>query len=84
MVEVGAFLAFDGVLNPSWLLVIVWDFNEDSHGSFRVACKRIGLLGSLRTATGRLAVILGYASARYIYQPADRPGIVLQYVGKAL
>jgi hypothetical protein len=38
----GAFLAFNGVLSASWQLFIVWDFNEDFHGGFQAACKRIG------------------------------------------
>ena len=61
-------MSLNGVLSASRLLFIVWKFNEDFHGGFQVACKRIGVLESLRTAVGMLAVISGYAGMEYIYR----------------
>jgi len=66
-VSVGAFLAFNGLLGASRLLFIVGDSNGDFHGGFQVACKRIGVLESLRTAAGMPAVILSYAGVGYVY-----------------
>jgi len=63
-----AFLALNGMLSASRLLFIIWNFNEDFHGGFQVACKRIGVLESLRTAAGMLAVILGYGGMEYVYR----------------
>ena len=34
------------------LLFIIWNFNEDFHGGFQVATRRIGVLESLRTMAG--------------------------------
>jgi len=65
---VSSFLALNGVLSASRLLFIIWNFNEDFHGGFQVACKRIGILESLRTASGMLAVILSYGGMEYLYR----------------
>ena len=51
-IMVSAFLAHNGGLGTSRLLFISWDFIGDFHKGFQVACKLVGLLKSLRTATG--------------------------------
>eukprot|EP00449_Zooxanthella_nutricula_P002788 CAMPEP_0198512060 /NCGR_PEP_ID=MMETSP1462-20131121/15198_1 /TAXON_ID=1333877 /ORGANISM="Brandtodinium nutriculum, Strain RCC3387" /LENGTH=494 /DNA_ID=CAMNT_0044241455 /DNA_START=10 /DNA_END=1490 /DNA_ORIENTATION=- len=63
-----SFLAMSGVLSASRLLFIIWNFNEDFHGGFQVACKRIGILESLRTAAGMLSVIVSLGGMAYVYQ----------------
>jgi len=50
------------------LLFIIWNFNEDFHGGFQVACKRIGVLESLRSMAVMLAVILSHYELEYLYQ----------------
>ena len=59
--SVGAFWAFNGVLCASCRLIIMWDSNQDYHGGFQVACKRIEFLEILRTAAGTLADSLSCA-----------------------
>mmetsp|Transcript_159747 Transcript_159747/g.512567 ORF Transcript_159747/g.512567 Transcript_159747/m.512567 type:complete len:3105 (+) Transcript_159747:145-9459(+) len=63
-----AFLSLNGVLCASRLLFIIWNFNEDFHGGFQVACKRIGVLESLRTAVGMLSVIMNYAGIEFLHR----------------
>jgi len=61
-----AYLALCGVQSTSRLLFIIWNFNEDFHGGFQVACKRIGLLESLRLGVNWLAVTSSYAHLDWI------------------
>uniref|UniRef100_A0A7S2NN61 Uncharacterized protein n=1 Tax=Zooxanthella nutricula TaxID=1333877 RepID=A0A7S2NN61_9DINO len=63
-----AYWASCGVQSTSRLLFIIWNFNEDFHGGFQVACKRIGILESLRTAAGMLSVIVSLGGMAYVYQ----------------
>eukprot|EP00930_Biecheleria_cincta_P039601 TRINITY_DN27203_c0_g1_i1.p1 TRINITY_DN27203_c0_g1~~TRINITY_DN27203_c0_g1_i1.p1 ORF type:complete len:3112 (-),score=539.42 TRINITY_DN27203_c0_g1_i1:137-9322(-) len=60
------YLGLCGVQSTSRLLFIVWNFNEDFSGGFQVAAKRIGVLESLRSGVGWLAVTLSYAGVDYI------------------
>jgi len=62
-----AFLSLNGVLCASRLLFIIWNFNEDFHGGFQVACKRIGVLESLRSVAVMVAVILSHCGLEYLY-----------------
>jgi len=60
------YLGLCGVQSTSRLLFIIWNFNEDFHGGFQVACKRIGLLESLRVCVSWISVFLGYADMDYV------------------
>eukprot|EP00442_Polarella_glacialis_P024641 CAMPEP_0115122638 /NCGR_PEP_ID=MMETSP0227-20121206/46955_1 /TAXON_ID=89957 /ORGANISM="Polarella glacialis, Strain CCMP 1383" /LENGTH=3177 /DNA_ID=CAMNT_0002524635 /DNA_START=126 /DNA_END=9659 /DNA_ORIENTATION=+ len=60
------YLGLCGVQSTSRLLFIVWNFNEDFHGGFQVAARRIGVLESLRSGVAWLAVTLSYAGLDYI------------------
>jgi len=54
------YLGLCGMQSTSRLLFIIWNFNEDFHGGFQVAARRIGLLESLRAGVGWLAVTMSY------------------------
>jgi len=54
------YLFLCGMQSTSRMLFIIWNFNEDFHGGFQVAARRIGVLESLRTAVGWFAVTLSY------------------------
>jgi len=60
------YIGLCGVQSTSRLLFIVWNFNEDFSGGFQVAAKRIGVLESLRSGVGWIAVTLSYAGVDYI------------------
>jgi len=60
------YLGLTGVQSTSRLLFIVWNFNEDFHGGFQVAARRIGVLESLRSGVGWIAVTLSYAELEVI------------------
>lgn len=60
------YLGLCGLQSTSRLLFIVWNFNEDFHGGFQVAAKRIGALESLRCGVGWVAVNLSYAGLEFI------------------
>eukprot|EP00931_Biecheleriopsis_adriatica_P028266 TRINITY_DN1687_c0_g2_i5.p1 TRINITY_DN1687_c0_g2~~TRINITY_DN1687_c0_g2_i5.p1 ORF type:complete len:3114 (-),score=646.00 TRINITY_DN1687_c0_g2_i5:69-8834(-) len=60
------YLGLCGVQSTSRLLFIVWNFNEDFHGGFQVAARRIGVLESLRSGVGWIAVTLSYAGLDFI------------------
>eukprot|EP00933_Yihiella_yeosuensis_P051203 TRINITY_DN49073_c0_g1_i1.p1 TRINITY_DN49073_c0_g1~~TRINITY_DN49073_c0_g1_i1.p1 ORF type:complete len:1642 (-),score=335.01 TRINITY_DN49073_c0_g1_i1:196-4806(-) len=61
-----AYLGLCGVQSTSRLLFIVWNFNEDFHGGFQVAARRIGILESLRSGVAWIAVTLSYAGMDFI------------------
>merc|ERR1719229_684357 len=61
------FVALIGLQSSSRLLFIVWNFNEDLHGGFQVAARRIGLLESLRTAVVSLAALILLFKAPHCY-----------------
>jgi len=60
--------SLSGLQSASRMLFIIWNFNEDFHGGFQVACKRIGVLESLRTAVGMLSVIMNYAGIEFLHR----------------
>lgn len=60
------YLGLCGLQSTSRLLFIVWNFNEDFHGGFQVAAKRIGVLESLRSCVGWISVNLSYAGLEFI------------------
>jgi len=60
------YLALCGLQSTSRLLFIVWNFNEDFHGGFQVAAKRIGVLESLRSGVGWISVNLSYAGLEFV------------------
>jgi len=60
------YLGLTGLQSTSRLLFIIWNFNEDFHGGFQVAARRIGVLESLRSGVGWIAVTLSYAELEVI------------------
>ncbi|CAJ1437222.1 unnamed protein product, partial [Effrenium voratum] len=60
------YLGLCGLQSTSRLLFIVWNFNEDFHGGFQVAAKRIGALESLRSGVGWISVNLSYAGLEFV------------------
>ncbi len=55
------YLGLCGLQSTSRMLFIIWNFNEDFHGGFQVAARRIGVLESLRSGVSWIAVTLSYA-----------------------
>eukprot|EP00931_Biecheleriopsis_adriatica_P028267 TRINITY_DN1687_c0_g3_i1.p1 TRINITY_DN1687_c0_g3~~TRINITY_DN1687_c0_g3_i1.p1 ORF type:complete len:3167 (-),score=584.59 TRINITY_DN1687_c0_g3_i1:97-8973(-) len=60
------YIGLCGVQSTSRMLFIVWNFNEDFHGGFQVAARRIGVLESLRSGVAWLAVTLSMSGLDYI------------------
>lgn len=60
------YLGLCGLQSTSRMLFMIWNFNEDFHGGFQVAARRIGVLESLRSGVSWIAVTLSYAGLDYI------------------